>query len=113
MKYISKELFIETINAIQAQSEKDQKNSGKLSEVFSSFVEPYDNGLLTSQLVKLLDNNFNIKPSKHGTDIEYFMWELEFGKKYTEGCYTVYNKNVSLATAEDLWNHLNTKYKKK
>jgi hypothetical protein len=64
MKYISKELFIETINAIQSQYEKDLKNSEKLSEVFDSFVDPYDNNLLVNQLLKLLHNNFNIKPNE-------------------------------------------------
>jgi len=113
MKKISKELFLETMTAIQTQYERDWKNSEKLTEVFNSFVEPYDNNLLINQLLKLLHNNFNIKPNKYGSDIEYFMWDLEFGKKYTEGCFTVNKKNISLATAEDLWNHLNTKYKKK
>jgi hypothetical protein len=113
MKYITKELFLETMNVIQTQYEKDWENSNKLTEVFESFVEPYNNGLVTNQLVKLLHNNFNIKSNKHGTDIEYFMWDLDFGKGYTEGCYKVYGENISLATAEDLWNHLNTKYKKK
>ena len=106
---INKELFIETINIIQSQYEIDRKNSEKLSEVFKSFVDPYDNSLLTNQLLKIFNDIFNIKPNEYGTDIEYFIWELDFGKKYTEGCYTINNENIPLATAEDLWNLLNKK----
>ena len=109
MGKITKELFIETINAIQTQYEKDWKNSDKLSEVFNSFVEPYDNSLLTNQLLKILNKIFNIKENEYGSDIEYFMWELEFGKKYTEGCISKDGKNIPLATAEDLWNLINRK----
>lgn len=113
MGKISKKLFIETIKAIQSQQEKDWENSDKLSEVLHSFVEPYDNSLLTEQIMDLLNNNFDIKPHKDGNDIEYFIWDLEFGKKYYEGCYTIDKENIPLATAEDLWNLLNRKTKKK
>lgn len=106
---ITKELFIETIKSIENQQKIDYENSDKLSEVYYSFIEPYDNSLLLNQLLKILNNNFNIDNDKcgHETDIEYFIWELDFGKKYTDGCYTVYGENIQLATAEDLWNLLN------
>ena len=73
------------------------------------FIEPYDNSLLTNQLLKILNKIFNIKENEYGTDIEYFMWELEFGKKYTEGCISEDGENIPLATAEDLWNLINRK----
>lgn len=109
---ISKELFIETINSIEKQLKFDWENSDKLNAVYNSmFIEPYDNGLLLNQLLKILNYNFDIDNDKceNGTDIEYFIYELDFGKKYTDGCYSIHDENISLATAEDLWNLLNRK----
>ena len=111
---ISKELFIETINSIENQLKLDWENSDKLSEVYHSYVEPYDNSLLLNQLLSILNYNFGIDKNKceHGTDIEYFIWELDFGKKYSEGCYSIHGESIPLATAEDLWNLLNRKTNK-
>ena len=106
---ITKELFIETIKSIENQQKIDYEISDKLTEVYHSYVEPYDNSLLLNQLLSILNYNFSVDKIADGTDIEYFIWELDFGKKYTDGCYTVYGENIPLATAEDLWNLLNRK----
>ena len=107
-KFLTKELFIGIIDAIEVQTKKDWSNSEKLAQVFNCFVDPYDNSILVDQLLNVIYYNFGINPKeeKYGTDIEYYMCELDFGKKYTEGCYTIYDENVKLETAEDLWNLL-------
>ena len=38
--------------------------------------------------------------------IGYFVWELDFGRDYTDGCVMINGKDVPLRTAEDLWNIL-------
>lgn len=41
--------------------------------------------------------------------IDYWVFELDFGKKYTVGCVTDENgDNISLNTIEDLWNLIQT-----
>lgn len=39
-------------------------------------------------------------------DIDYYMYELDFGKKWKPGCLTIDNKDISLRNSEDLWNIL-------
>ncbi len=43
--------------------------------------------------------------------IEYYLYELDYGKKYYDGIVTFKNKIVKLATAEDLYELLMTSYK--
>jgi hypothetical protein len=41
--------------------------------------------------------------------IEYFVYELNFGKKWKENCVMINNKNFDLKTSSDLWNLLTKK----
>jgi len=36
--------------------------------------------------------------------IDYYIWELEFGDKYKDGCVKINNENIPLRKSEDLWN---------
>lgn len=105
----TKQLFIDTINAIQIQRERDIDNADKLGDIFDSYVMPYDNGELYDQLLAIMYYNFDMDNESqiYNNDIEYFIWELDFGKKYRPGCYTINGNPVTLKTAEDLWDVLN------
>lgn len=39
-------------------------------------------------------------------DIDYYMWELNFGKKWKPGSLTIDGKDIPLRNSEDLWNIL-------
>ena len=42
-----------------------------------------------------------------GEWISYFIYDLDFGKDYTEGCVTdEFNKNIDLSTSENLYDYL-------
>jgi hypothetical protein len=105
---ISKKLFIETINTIQKQIEYDRK-CGEAFEVIlpNDFITGYDNNLLISQLIKILEIATN--DSERDGWIGYFIWELEFGKQYKDGCVTFEEKNIKLKTPSDLWDLLTKK----
>ena len=102
----SKELFIETINEIEKQHRHDSKCSEAFRVILTNdYISNYANHWLQNQLVKLLQIAMNDN-HKHSW-IEYYMWELDFGSKYSKGCVKIQNKDFELKTASDLWDLLN------
>ncbi|WPZ08764.1 hypothetical protein [Roseivirga spongicola] len=101
---ITKELFIETINQI----EKQHKHDSKCSEAFrvilpDDYISCYNNEPLRSQLLKLVKLAMNDEQTGW---IEYFIWELDFGKDYKEGMVQMEGENITLKTPSDLWEFL-------
>ena len=106
---MNKELFIDTINSIQKQIEIDRKNSSILQEVFpdDSIYCGYNNSELFNALNKILKESM-----KDVYDwIDYFMYELDFGEKYYDGCVLDKDKSIiDLSTAENLYEFLIKNY---
>ena len=102
---MTKELFIATINSIQKQIEIDRKNSSMLQEMFpdDSIYCGYNNSELFNALNKILKESM-----KDEYDwIDYFMYELDFGEKYYDGCVLDKDKSIiNLSTAENLYEFL-------
>jgi len=66
-----------------------------------------DSRIIMSQpevaIVRLLENVFNDK----GQWIQYFLYELDWGKKYEDGCITDTDGSfIRLSTIEELYNFL-------
>lgn len=102
---ISKEMFGACIDAIQQQEEYDKKCTDAFQTILNEdrIVIGYDNGILSRQLIKLLVACINDK----GEWIEYFIYELDYGKKYTDGCVTHENKTpIDLSTTDKLYEFL-------
>lgn len=105
---MDKKLFIETIEAIESQYRHDQECSKAFSVILpDDHISLYDNHKLTSQLSKLVKVAMNDDHDESW--IEYFMWELDFGKNYSKGCIIIDGIDFKLKTAEDLWDLLNLK----
>ncbi|MCO5250760.1 MAG: hypothetical protein M9949_04975 [Candidatus Kapabacteria bacterium] len=102
----TKELFIETINEIEKQHRHDQKCSEAFETILSigNIVSNYDNHYLQNQLVKIIQIAMN--DNDEHSWIEYFMWELDFGNGYFEGCVILGDRCFELKTASDLWDLL-------
>lgn len=43
-------------------------------------------------------------------DVDYWVYELEYGKKYFEGCVLQDEKPVDISTAEKLYDYMVSKY---
>ena len=83
--------FLETLEEI---SQIDFTNSPFYS--FSNQVSDF-----------LVDLFFLRSPSPRWiNDIDYYMYELDFGKKWKPGCITIDNKDIPLRNSEDLWDIL-------
>ena len=102
---MTKELFIATINSIKKQIEIDRKNSSMLQKMFpdDSIYCGYNNKELFNALNKILKESM-----KDEYDwIDYFMYGLDFGKKYYNGCVLDRDKSIiNLSTAENLYEFL-------
>ena len=106
---MTKELFVSTINSIKKQIEIDRKNSSMLQEMFpdDSIYCGYNNSELFNALNKILKESM-----KDEYDwIDYFMYELDFGEKYYDGCVLDRDKSIiNLSTAENLYEFLIKNY---
>lgn len=102
---ITKELFLETMRALETQREIDNKCHEAFKVILPhDYVTGYDNGILESQIVKLLQ--VCTGDSEEESWIYFFMYELNFGKTFEDGDVKIKKKVYSLRTTEDLWNLL-------
>lgn len=43
-----------------------------------------------------------------GDEIQYYMWELDFGRKWTPNSITVDGESIRLTNSEELWDYITT-----
>ena len=108
---MTKDLFTETISEIAKQHNHDRK-CAEAFKVFlpNDYTSNYDNHWLQNQLVKILQLEMNDN-TEHSW-IEYFMYELDFGRKWKKGNVIIKGKNVPLKNSHDLWDLLNLEINK-
>lgn len=104
---MNKQLFLETIEALQKQDEHDMNCKRAfeviLSEQNDNIITRYDNFIVTNMLIKLLEDAMNDKWEW----IRYFIYRLEFGSKYYKGIALHRNgKAIDLSTASKLYDYL-------
>ena len=103
---ISKEKFVEIINRLKNYNELQDK----IDELFKDNIENRERDFINagsicigheSVVVYLLERIFD-------TDmISYFIYELDYGKKYKAGCVLDENMNeIDLSTAEKMYDYL-------
>ncbi len=99
-KVLSRKKFNKYMDAIR-------KSDGYVCELNSLSDKYGGEGYLfppncVDELVKLLEYVFDDK----GEWIEYFIYELDFGTEYHDGDVTEEDKNIPLATVDDLYDLL-------
>lgn len=108
---MKKELFIETIEAIQKQIEFDIEVSKHLSNAFPDAFRANllpKNDILSNALIKVLKVEMNdLEVCQHGQSwIEYFLWELDFGRENYRLKVTQDGKEVKMSNASELYEFL-------
>ena len=103
---ISKERFIQIINRL----ENYNKLQEKINSLFDECIDNKENDFCNagsicigheSVVVELLENMFN------SDMISYWIYELDYGKKYKAGCVLDENMNeIDLSTPEKLYDYL-------
>lgn len=101
---ITKEFFIEILSNIQNQYIKDDKCNVAIGVIFPyDYTSGYDYSLINNTLMKILSIAFKDK----GMWIDYFIWDLDFGKSYKDGCVTEKNgENCDLSDSGKLYDFL-------
>lgn len=103
---MTRELFIEIVSSLEEQNKHDIEVSELLGKVFpNAFAANLlpDNCLLSDALIKIL------KTSMNDCDdwIEYFCFELDYGRKFEMGMVTYKERNYDLSDSGKLWDYLN------
>lgn len=93
--------FIKAMDNFQQMYEKENQ----ISELLHLDVDwPGSNWIWS--YYDLICTMCDIDTENDYNDLDYFVFELDFGKKYEPGDYMVDGKEIPLATIEDLWNAL-------
>lgn len=105
---MTKELFIKAINALEEQMKYDISVSEKLAKVFPNThavnLLP-DNHILHNMLLEVLKDA--MKDNHKDSWIEYFIYELGFGKEnYRLKVYDKNKKEIPISNASELYDVL-------
>lgn len=106
---LTKEQFVEYIGRIKKTCDKD--------DILSEAVEKACNddcrviglyGAECSTMVDLLSLAMGLEiGTRDGNEIEYFIYDLDFGKDYKEGCLTAMDGTpIDISTAEKLYDYI-------
>ena len=105
---ISKEEFVEIINHLKDEDEKWRVFNVIMDELSPDFINTFypqseNHTYIIELLVKLFDLE---KFDEYGTDIDYFIYELNYGEKAEELWFEDKGKKWMLKTPEDLYDYL-------
>ena len=105
---MDKQLFVETIDAVEKQVKLDVAVSNHLGkafpDAFTATLMPR-NEILQNALIKILKIEMN---DLEDSWIEYFCWELDFGKNNHRLTVTSNKKEIPLSNASELYDFLLT-----
>lgn len=100
---ILKDIFIDTLNGLEHQSEIDNLCHNAFATILpSDYVTGYDNNVLYSKTIKLLQ--FLVKDKSDV--LSYFIYDLEYGKRWKEDCFTENGIEYPLRNASELFDFL-------
>lgn len=107
MMTLSKEQFVKVIDKLKAANDLQNKIQDLMYEADDNIDHDFMNAASLminheDSVVQLLQVIMNDKDD----DIPYFIYELDYGRDYIPGCYTIYGENVDISTAEKLYDLL-------
>jgi len=100
-----KQMFIDSMVAMKKQDLHDEKLNDAVTELFDDGGGFYKNFHVKNELIKIWKVllNANYKDSL----IDYFIYDLDYGTKYTEGCVTEKDgTSIDISTVGKLYNYL-------
>ncbi len=105
---MDKQNFVKLVNAIEVQITFDRRHADKLSELFNSNVESYNNHNLIDTVLEFLKLEF--KDNHKDSWIDYFCWEINFGKNCNKCATRKDGSEIDLSTSEALFDFLIEKF---
>ena len=101
---ISRDLFVNSIHAIKKQFKHDEKCREALSILFDDGVGFYNYFPVLSALENILKEEMS--DNHKDSWIDYFIYELDFGKKWTKGSITDKGVSIKMRDAGELYDYL-------
>lgn len=106
---LTKKQFVEYINRIKATCDKDDMLSDAIEKACDK--NTWVIGLYGSEcntMIDLLSLAMGLKVGTYdGNVIEYFIYDINFGKNYTPECYTEEDGSpIDISTAEKLYDYI-------
>lgn len=110
-KRISKTLFVSALRELQQvdefAAEVNEVVKKHKDDICTDFINGEGLGVAHKDLViELLDKIMGLQERVVG----YWVYELEYGKKYFEGCVLQDDKPVDISTAEKLYDYMVSRY---
>ena len=104
---LSKKEFVRAIEILKAMDEKEH-SIYKASNGAINFSEIDEYSELFTNYVRLLELSMGIEPNKeiYGSDISYFIYEINYGKDWTPDSVTEDGVSIDISTAEKLYDFL-------
>ena len=104
---LSKKEFVRAINILKAMDEKERDIYSASDGAFN-FSDINEYSKLFTNYVRLLELSMGIEPDKeiYGSDISYFIYELNYGKDWTPDSVTDNGESIDISTAEKLYDFL-------
>lgn len=107
---LNKKQFLAVLDALEKQYNKDERIDKFIMDEFnesSHFFFNEAHRVLWDQLVQLLCDSFPQPKHTFMDDIHYFIYELEFGKRWKSGMVSESDgTDIDMSSAEKLWNYL-------
>lgn len=109
---ISKKEFVSIIDKLRKVNDFVDETNAKARELDDAIISDFYNTMSLSIsheniVVQLLENMFNYKEI-----ISWWLYELDYGRKYEEGCVTENGKIIDLSDAGKLYDYLIRNIKK-
>lgn len=104
---LSKEEFVSIINQLEQEEiiqDNLNKTMNKLNPDFYNQFYPLDKSHDT--ILKLLSKIFDLEEYDYGTDIDYYIYELEYGKRAEEFKFDDLGKTWVLNSPEILYDYI-------
>jgi len=109
---MNKKLFVRAIKSIEKQIKYDVSVAETLAKIFPNSYSInliYDNSIVQNILIEILKDSVG----DNNNWIEYFCWELDFGKEnYRLKVTDENNKEIPMSNASELWNFFEKNKKK-
>ena len=107
--YLTKEQFVEYVERIKKTCDKDDMFSEAIEKACNDYCRVIGlYGAECSAMVDLLSLAMGLEVGTcDGNEIEYFIYDLNFGKDYNEGCLSEMDGTpIDISTAEKLYDYI-------
>ncbi len=108
---LTKQEFVDIINRLREATElvdkveelfRNSRDNLECDFCNGAGLQIYHEGIVVKLLEKLMQDSVG--------NISYFIYELDYGREYREGCVSDSNGNIDISTPEKLYNLLMAEY---